>query len=311
MSVTQNKVKIVKESDVTKLKEIPAKSAVGVLYTCNIKDEKDVYIYKEFREKYGGGSKGKLEEMKLRIPIWSVLNKTPVFMKVLAVVTDKEETTFKGLILENLAEYRSVHEWCEKGSIFDEAQFIKLVTQFLSICNYLFLLNLCSHIEHGGNLLIKFDDGKVKLKVVDLDDVGGDEFVDCSKDTEKQFSSLLQLDTILINCRQWQSSLLGSGVEATLGNKDNKIYKMDSEDFELISEKYQSIPQVIKYWGLKETMVDSPSVEDIKEVHSAIQKLHELKKTSKTTHEGGHNDIYYKKYLKYKNKYINKKNLII
>lgn len=254
-SFLSNQVNIIRESEITIKTKLNAKSAVGKLYVCNIKNDNIEYIYKKFRKTHGGNSPTTLIEMKYRMPIWSVLNRSNYFMKVIAVVTDNTDKNFKGLILENLNGYITINDICNDISINnkfdDEIIFNQFLEYFLSVCYVLFKLNLCSFIEHGGNLMTKGNN----YKVIDLDDVGDSKFVGCSTNKSDQLDSLKQIGTMLINCDDHS-------------NTDNYLKKLMNE-----LSTYTTIENLFNVYGFDINKIIIPNDEEIKIVKETLKNF--------------------------------------
>jgi hypothetical protein len=247
-------IDIYKESEITINNKLGAASAVGDLYFCKIPKNDDIYVYKKFKSGHGGLDAKTLVEMKNRIPIWYVLNKSAIFMKVFAIITDETGLLFNGLILENLSGYSTISDKCSEFK--NEDLFREFITFFLSACSYLFPLNLCSFIEHGANIMIGPDLMFPVFKVIDVDDVGDKKFVGCENNTENQYWSIKQLEIILISCDNWKNH--------PFGKKVAKILKRTSD-------KYESLDQVIKELDLDiQVTVDKNDIEFVKK---SIKKL--------------------------------------
>lgn len=242
------------------------KSGGGDLYICTIGNNPEKYIYKKINFKPAETPETKLIEMELRMPIWSVLNKNPYFMKVFAVVTDNTGKLLEGLILENLSDYQSIHTMCEKDKYafmhVAPGQRKKFQEIFVSICYYLFKLNLCSHIEHAGNVMIKtINDTDIEIKIVDPDEIGN--YFGCGIMNDMQQDSLKQLTIILSRC-YFPTEFIFKPIE-----------------FLLDDDIYEGIEMLIKSIGLDIKNIPTPSQDDIENVTQAIIKIEKHNKSYK------------------------------
>jgi len=259
LQTIKNNVNIISINQITHDKNPIVKSGGGDLYVCTIDGDYEKYIYKEFKKIYN--PEIKLMEMKLRMPIWSVLNKNPYFMKVISIVTDNTKKLFRGLILENLSDYESVHNMCEKNQYalrnLAEPQRNKFQQIFVSICYYLFKLNLCSHIEHAGNIMIKkINNSDIEIKIVDPDEIG--DRVGCGMIIDDQKDSLKQLTVILSTC-YFPSRVI-----------------LDPINFLLDDDIYKGIKMLIGSIGLDIKNIPTPSADDIKNVTQAIINIEDF-----------------------------------
>jgi hypothetical protein len=234
-------------------------------------------------------------KMKTKQNLYEILNLNPVFLTIYAYVFDNDaHTNFLGFIFENLENYKSLFNICyEKQNIFEtDEPFRQFLSQYLNALEFLFERNLCSHIEHGGNIMINNDDKTIKI--IDPDEIGDTKFIGCNSGTPeeitaKQFESILQLKFILL-CSEHHitpPTELGWSVKETLDEKNtDKIYKYvhdENDDIKLQSIQYTNIESIKRFWNI-----------DIKGGH-----------IPKKTFRKSSFDKY--KYLKYKTKYLSKK----
>lgn len=259
-------------------------SGDGILYLCDVQKLNLINVIYKKMTREGKKTKQKLDNINNNMDKFVELNKHDVFMKTYAFV--KTDDIFDGLIMENLSEYKTIEsDLCGARNKMSSILLQTLVVSFLHACKILFSLDICSPVEHGNNIM--FHPKSFAVKIIDLDDIGDDPHLfGCKNNMQKQYDSIMQLFTFLMNCIELgniEKSELTEYITYNNSHRNELVFAKQLDGIH-VTYDYRNIDGLLHFWELT----------DIAKKYISLT--------------GGHinlsNDYYKKKYLKYKSKYL-------